>query len=62
MALLNIFMPVVEVYSMETAVLTCPGFRTNGIAAGTFGAGFTPPTTAGTVTPPPPLVVVPVEL
>ena len=47
---------------MGTSTLTCPGVRENGIAAGTFGAGLTPPSPAGTVPPPPPLGVVPVAV
>ena len=61
-ALLNRLMPVVEVESMGTAVLACPGVRANGIADGTFGAGLNHPPPAGTVPPPPPLGVVPVDV
>ena len=47
---------------MGTIVLACPGVRANGVTAGILGAGLTPPPPFVTVTPPPSLGPMMVEV
>ena len=47
---------------MVTVALACTGVREYGIYAGTFGDGLIPPSPSVTVSPPPLLGVVPVEV
>ena len=58
MELLHSLMPVVEVYSIGTAVLDFPGVSSKGIINGTFGTRLDAPPPDGTVPPPPPMAVV----
>ena len=62
MALLNIFMPSIDVYSMGTDALYFTGVRSNGMTSGMVGGLLTPHTHIATVPPLPPLRVVPVEV
>ena len=62
MALLNSLIPVVEVQSLGTATFACQGVRENGIAAGKFGSGLTPPPPDGSIPPPHPLGFVMVDI
>ena len=55
-------MPVVDVQLTRNVALACTGVRANGVNSGMICAGLTPPPIFVTVTPPPPLGVVPVEV
>ena len=47
---------------MGTSILACPGVMENGMTDGMVGAGFIHPPPVATVSPPPSLGAVPVEV
>ena len=47
---------------MWTPVLACLGVRAKWVTAGMLSSGLTPPLPDGTILPPPPLGVVPVDI